>query len=321
MGDQSKIPGIFFLALAAVVVSPFIGYSSSEASLFTSLAEGISLEDFFERRLPRTAIIFFSGAALGLAGLSFQFVFRESFIGPSTAGALGVGSFAIKLASILSVYSVARYLGATLAVGLAAFLLYFLSSRISRPRVLLSGYALLFVFTALSMLLDLNQGIGLSSSLASVLGDAKEVELMPLTVLVLVVVISISLFSLFLDELDLIILGEDLAASRGVEVESFRVRALLVGIVLAGVAVSSIGPVALIGVVAGCLVKKLFNNSFREMLPAAFFIGGTLLLVCDCLSRAVLERFDLPLGAVTVLLLSPAFIWLLQKERRAILPW
>jgi len=79
MDESLKIPGVFFLALGLVLLSPFVGYSYSGEGVFGLLDYSVSVDEFFEERVPRTILVFFSGAGLGLAALCFQLVFRNIF--------------------------------------------------------------------------------------------------------------------------------------------------------------------------------------------------------------------------------------------------
>jgi len=169
--------------------------------------------------------------------------------------------------------------------------------------------------------MDRATNLELDQSLSLVLGDVTTVDLTSLGLLIGLIVICIFQFSLCLEELDLISMGEELAASKGVEVEHFRLRTLVCGSLLTAICGLIVGPIALVGVVAGYAAQKIFNNSFREMVPASFFVGGMVLLLCDLLNRGLLFNFEFPIGLAAVFLLSPLFLYLLYRESRAGLTW
>jgi iron complex transport system permease protein len=114
-----------------------------------------------------------------------------------------------------------------------------------------------------------------------------------------------------LRELDLLSLGDDIAAGRGVEVTRTRRRVFLAASLLVGGVVSICGPIAFVGMMAPHICRLLVGEGHTRLAPASFLFGGTFLVLCDTLARTVIAPAEIPVGVITALLGGPFFLWLL----------
>jgi iron complex transport system permease protein len=117
-------------------------------------------------------------------------------------------------------------------------------------------------------------------------------------------------------QLDLMSLGMEAAASRGVDVQRTEQIALLSASLATGAAVSLAGPVSFIGVVVPHLVRLVTGSDHRVVLPAAALFGAAFLVSCDLLARTAFAPIELPVGIVTALVGAPFFLWLLLRRIR-----
>ena len=114
--------------------------------------------------------------------------------------------------------------------------------------------------------------------------------------------------------LDLISLGADAAAARGVNVLAAERLALAGASLATGAAVSLAGPVGFIGLVVPHLVRLSFGGDNRLVIIGAALAGAGFVIVADTVARTLIAPRELPVGAITVLIGAPLFIYLLKRR-------
>jgi iron complex transport system permease protein len=60
----------------------------------------------------------------------------------------------------------------------------------------------------------------------------------------------------------------------------------------------------------------LVGHDHRYLFPATYFLGGSLLLICDTAARLIPTSAELPVGLITACLGGPFFLWTLLADRR-----
>jgi iron complex transport system permease protein len=128
------------------------------------------------------------------------------------------------------------------------------------------------------------------------------------------IILSFVLFGMLPRPLNLLTLGEDVAASRGVDVGRAQRIAFLSASLATGAAISLAGPIGFIGVVVPHLVRLLVGSDHRVVLPASILFGAAFLVICDLIARTVMAPIELPVGIVTAMVGGPFFIWLLVRR-------
>lgn len=115
----------------------------------------------------------------------------------------------------------------------------------------------------------------------------------------------------------LLSLGSEVAAGLGQRTRRVQITGMIIVIVLAGAAVSAVGPVAFVGLIIPHLTRYLVGVDYRWVIPCSAVLGALLILFADIAARAINPPFETPLGALIALLGVPFFIYLARKERRA----
>jgi iron complex transport system permease protein len=128
------------------------------------------------------------------------------------------------------------------------------------------------------------------------------------------IVAAFAVFAILPRALNLLTMGEDMAASRGVEVVRAQRWAFLSASLATGAAVSLGGPIGFIGIVVPHLVRLLVGADHRLVLPAATLFGAAFLVLCDVIARTVMAPVEIPVGVVTALIGGPFFLWLLVRQ-------
>jgi iron complex transport system permease protein len=115
--------------------------------------------------------------------------------------------------------------------------------------------------------------------------------------------------------LNLLTLGADSAAARGVDVLRTQRIAFLSASLVTGAAVALGGPIGFIGIIIPHLVRLLVGADHRLVLPASAGLGAAFLVMCDVAARTLLSPMELPVGIITAMLGGPFFLWLLVRSR------
>jgi iron complex transport system permease protein len=126
--------------------------------------------------------------------------------------------------------------------------------------------------------------------------------------------LSFVLFALLPRTLNLLTLGDDQAAARGVDVGWAQRLAFLSASLATGAAISMAGPIGFIGIVVPHLVRLLVGADHRIVLPAATLFGAAFLVICDLIARTIMSPVELPVGIVTAMIGGPFFLWLLVRK-------
>ena len=116
-------------------------------------------------------------------------------------------------------------------------------------------------------------------------------------------------------EMDVLLLGEDVARSLGLNAGRSRMVLLAVAAALAGAAVSFAGLLGFVGLIVPHMARRLVGEDSRPLLVASALGGAALLTGCDLLSRLLFAPYELPVGIVLSLGGGPFFLWLLLKQR------
>ncbi|MGE5243443.1 MAG: FecCD family ABC transporter permease [Betaproteobacteria bacterium] len=319
-----------FGALAALtcLLAPLVG--STHISLARALdrsvpfADNVDAQIFFIARLPRVLAAALVGASLAAAGAVFQALLRNPLASADTLGVSGgaaIGAIAaITFHANFTVFGIAPVPIASLAGSLGALVVvYALAAArrrgLSATGLLLAGIALNAFFAAIVLFVQSLASVAdtfrtvrwLMGSL-DIGGYAPIVGALPLVAIAGVAVVSLP------RALDLMSLGSDAAAARGVNVRRTEQVALVSASLATGAAVSVGGPVSFIGIVVPHLVRLIVGSDHRVVLPAAALFGAMFLVGCDLLSRTVFSPIDLPVGIVTAVIGAPFFLWLLVRR-------
>ena len=129
------------------------------------------------------------------------------------------------------------------------------------------------------------------------------------------VVIAFAAFAWLARPLNLLSIGAEAAATRGVNVVRAQRVAFFAASLATGAAVSVGGPIGFVGIIVPHLVRLMVGADHRLVLPAATFFGAAFLVGCDVIARTVLAPIELPVGIITAVIGGPFFLWLLITRR------
>jgi iron complex transport system permease protein len=281
-----------------------------------------------EVRLPRVLAAGIVGAALAMAGLMFQGLFRNPMADPYVIGSSGgailgaaLGIFFFSQVSVLGFSATALLAFAGSAATMA--LVYWLARSGGQTNVvtlLLAGFAVSTMLTNSSYFFELLDGSGGSSSrifiawLHGSVGTPRWTQLVIGGVLVLAS--AVAAFPL-MRRLNTLALGDAYAQQLGLRVEYTRVGIIILGSLLAAVAVSFGGLISFAGLVVPHAARLLLGPDHVRLLPVTALGGAIFLMLADTLARSVIAPSEIPVGILMAFLGAPFFLYLLRNAKRS----
>jgi iron complex transport system permease protein len=275
-----------------------------------------------DARVPRVVAALLAGAALAVAGVVVQAVCRNPLAEPALLGVSG-GAGIAGVAMITLVPTVGAWaLSGSAAVGaLAASALVFgLAARggLATDRLVLIGvgvsYAAMAMITVMVVFTDpWNEAKALTWLAGSTYGRTFP-QVVPVAVVLLV---AVACFVRARDELDLLALDDDTPRVLGVGLGGARLALLTAAAMLTATAVSAIGLLSFVGLVAPHAARALVGSRHVRVLPVAALLGALLVCLADLIGRTVIAPAQLPAGTLTALIGTPYFAWLLWRSRVA----
>ena len=284
-------------------------------------------------RLPRSLTAMLAGAALGIAGLQMQTLFRNPLADPFALGISSGASLGVAIVVLGSGMSVATVFGAStglagdallIAAAIAGALVVLavvlaVSARVASPAtVLILG--LMFGYTVSAIVTVL---VGLSSperlmELAQWgFGSFSGVTWQRLSLFAPITLLGLGLAAATTKQLNALLLGENYARSMGVAVRRARLLTMFGASLLGAVVTAFCGPIAFLGIAVPHLCRGLLGTSnHRVLVPAVVLLGGAVALVAQIVSLIPGSAGVLPLNAVTSIIGAPVVVAILLRTRR-----
>lgn len=273
-------------------------------------------------RLPRTLLAAVIGATFGLAGASLQGLLRNPlaepslFGAPQAAAAAAAATMAFGLAPALSIaVPIAGIAGAMLSVGA---LIAIAGRHASLTVTLLAGLALASLAGAgIALILNLAPNPYIALEIAFwLLGSLRDRSMAHVWLAAPFMVVAWVLLLSNARAFRLLTLGEDAAASLGVNIARTRIS-VVVGTALGiGAAVSVAGSISFVGLMAPHLVRRFYGfDPARILIPSAL-AGAALLIASDIVVRLVSGAVEIKIGVLTALIGVPFFLAMIFRERR-----
>jgi iron complex transport system permease protein len=326
----ATIGGFGALLLAVMLVAPLAGTARiSLARAFDRsqpFADNVDAQIFFIARLPRVVGAALVGGSLAAAGVVFQALLRNPLAAPETLGVsigASVGAvLAITLLPDAAIAGVSAVPLASFAGSLGALaVVYALATARSRgmsSTVLLLGGVVLTSFlgamiTLIQYLADFSQTFRTVRWLMGSLDIGSYAAIAAALVPLAIAAVG---YATLPRALDLLSLGPEAAAARGVDVARAERVALVSASLSTGAAVSLSGPIGFVGIVVPHLVRLIVGAEHRLVLPASALFGAAFLIGCDLVARTAFAPLELPVGIVTAMIGGPFFLWLLLRRAR-----
>jgi iron complex transport system permease protein len=310
--------------VTVILICPTLGQTYTPWTLlFSSDSNELGREILIKTRIPRMLLGMLVGASLAVSGAVFQSIFRNALATPFTLGTASGGSFgaviAIKMGLDFNAYGFSSVtLMAFAGSFLSLLLVYWLSRHrggITTSTMLLAGVTVGFFFNALGMFV--HYMMDYTQSYRVVIWTMGSLDITDYSAIVRIAPLILASLAgtLFLGKnLNQLCLGEDIARTRGVNVERSKKAAFLLTSLMIGASVSVAGPIGFVGLIVPHALRLVIGADYRILLPASMLAGSAFLVASDTVARLVILPSELPVGVVTSLVGGPFFLWLLLRK-------
>ncbi|MDJ1156648.1 iron ABC transporter permease [Chelatococcus sp. SYSU_G07232] len=322
---------IALLLAASLVADMMIGparYGVSEVLSALARPDSVPVQTrvvIWDIRLPVALMAVVVGAALSVAGAQMQTILNNPLASPFTLGISAAAGFGASLALVFGVAIVPSALefvvplnAFVVAMG-AAMLIHLLSQRqgVTTETVVLLGIALVFTFNALLALLQFfasEQALG--AVVFWMMGSLGKATWSKLAMTAGVLALCLPLFARRAWALTALRLGDEKAASFGVDTRRLRLETMMLVSLAAAVPVAFVGTIGFVGLVGPHIARILIGEDQRYFLPASALAGALMLSASSVVSKSLIPGLIFPISIVTALVGVPFFFSLILTNRR-----
>lgn len=328
--------GLVVVAAVAVAYGPVAIPLESVAKIIASRLPGVAVTTtwtpawdaiVWDIRLPRVVLAGLVGAALALAGATYQAVFRNPLADPyllGVASGAGLGA-SIAIATSLSVsyyhfspLTLMAFAGALLAAGLA-YSLARVGRMVPLTTLILAGVAIGSLASAGTSFVLMTNGERALSILAWLMGGFGTSNWEKAWLVWPYLAPAAAVILMHGRTLNIMQLDEEQAQQLGVNVEQVKLLLISAATLTTAAAVSVSGIIGFVGLIVPHTVRLLWGADHRHLLPLSMTAGAAFLILADLLARSVMPPQEVPVGIITALCGAPFFLYLLRQRRRAIL--
>jgi iron complex transport system permease protein len=324
---MAMIVGLGVVALLIVIVASLIlgtvGISPWDAikAVFGRGDEPVTILLIREFRLPRVLVGALVGAQLAVSGAILQAVTRNALAAPSIVGISAGAGLAAVIAAVMipsatvTVIAVLAFFGALIA-GAVVYLLAW-KDGISPERLALTGIAVTAILAAFitAIVTFFADNSNVQAALVWLTGTVYGRGWEEFRLLVPWFIGGLGAALLLAPKLNVLILGDKVAASLGMRVELARATFIALAIGLASSAVAVAGLVSFVGLVIPHIVRLLFGSDQRVVIPLSAVGGAILMMIADDIARTAFGVTEMPAGLLTALIGAPYFIFLIARRR------
>lgn len=324
---------LYFTFLTLLVVGLFItdltwgsiSISFDEIiAVFQGDGEHIYEEVLLNFRLPKALTAVITGAALSVAGLMMQTLFRNALAEPYILGVSSGASLGVALVTMASGFLPAFLMNSGWATIIAAIiggasvliLVLGVSFRIqSAVSLLIVGIMFgTLAGAVVNVLQNFSDPDAVKLFVMWTFGSLSAVTWTYMQVLYPVIIVGLVIAMLLHKRLDVLLLGDNYARGLGISVIQTRFLIILATGLLAGGITAFTGPIAFVGVAIPHIARGLFKTSVhRILIPATILCGAVLLLACDIISQ--LPTYTLPINTISSLFGAPIILWIILKKK------
>lgn len=322
--SRTRIVAAFVLIVALIVITFIVSLMSGSIdisireiweSVFGKISQNVGV--VYDVRLPRLLIALLAGASLAVSGTLLQAVMKNPLTDP---GIIGISSAAALMAAIISgffpmlFYSIPIF---ALIGGIIAYLLIYTiawDGGVQPVRLILVGVALNLIFMGLTqaILSFGGGGANLTQTQSIVNGSITQKTWSDVRLLSVYTIIALALAVLVFRKCNLLLLDDRTARGLGVNVDRDRLVVAIIGIVLASVATSIVGPIGFVGLLVPHIGRMIVGAGHGALIPFSALAGAWLLLFSDTVGRVIAYPFEIPAAILMSIIGGPFFIVLLK---------
>ena len=275
-------------------------------------------------RVPRILTAFIVGAGLTLCGILMQALTKNPLADPyvlgisqgASAGAVSVIMYGYL--SFLGGYGtmVGAFLGAVISI-ILALRIATIRNKVTATQLVLAGIAVSAFFGAITNFMIYHTKTGsdkVKTATYWMMGSLNGASWDKLKYASIAFVICMLMILALTRNLDVLLLGDDVAVTVGVDTDKLKLIIIAVATLLTGVIVSVSGTIGFVGLTIPHITRSIVGTKHSRLIPASVLVGGTFLVVADIISRVIVAPEELPIGVVSAFFGAPFFLYLIRRS-------
>jgi len=325
---------IFIILLATSIGSVSIPVGTT-ASILADKLPGIDILQTWsdtsativlDIRLPRVILAGLVGAALAIAGATYQGLFRNPLADPYLIGVAQGASLGAVIGFLMPMaWNVAAFgaipIFAFIGAIVSTTIVYLLARRgktLPVTTLILAGVALSALLSSVVSYLVIFSGSKLHSIIFWLMGSFSGAQWSEVLVVLPYVVVGTTIIIIFARMLNVMQLDEEQAQQLGVNVETLKIILLAAATLITAASVSFVGTIGFVGIIIPHTVRLIWGADHRYLLPLSIMTGAIFMILTDLISRTVMAPTEIPIGVITAICGAPFFLYLLRRRTKAI---
>ncbi len=292
------------------------------ASIFVGPVGDVDWNIIWQLRLPRVLLAVIVGFGLATAGAVLQGVLRNPLADPFILGTSSAATAGVMVAGLVGLRSgpYAIYLFALAFALLSILLVYKIAQTQGKTPVqtlILAGVIVSLFFNAWVFVFFSVFHREEHNVLFFLLGTLTEGEALKISVSSLLILVGVAVSWILSRDLNLLTQGEEAAFHLGLRVEVSKKVLFATASMMVAAAVAVAGMIGFVGLIIPHMMRMMTGPNHKTLIPASALGGATFLVLADALARTVYAPLEIPVGAITALIGSPYFVYLLRNRQRA----
>jgi iron complex transport system permease protein len=284
-----------------------------------------SVSILWNLRLPRAVLAFIVGGALSVSGAVMQSVLKNPLassytLGVSSGASLGAGivillGITIPFAQMMTL----PLMGFLFGLGTILLSISFASRvdrRMENNTIILTGMVFSLFTNAIITLMSALSREHMQRLIFWQMGSFSMKDWIAVQILAPVAIVGVLFVTHYSRELDIMTFGEEQAQTIGINLKRTKWILLVTSAALTGSAISFVGVIGFVDLVAPHIVRKIFGSPHRYVIPMSAVFGGAFMVMCDLAARTVISPQELPVGAVTAIIGAPFFAYIYFSKRK-----
>ena len=274
----------------------------------------------FNIRLPRILVVMLVGAALAVAGASYQGMFKNPLTSPDLLGASAGASLGACIALLLGLAGEYvqgfAFVGGLLAVGMAVWLNRMVDYDPTLGLVLAGILVSTLFQSGMSMVKFMaDSDDKLPTITFWLMGSFAQVNLQDLAMIILPMLVGFAILLSQSWKLNVLSFGDEEARAMGVNTQRTRLLVIFASTLITSISVAVAGIVGWIGLVIPHLARAIVGPNYKVLLPTSMFVGAVYLLIVDNIARLV-AAVEIPIGILTAILGVPFFVVIFKHNMK-----
>jgi len=277
-------------------------------------------------RLPRIILAGLVGAALAIAGATYQGLFRNPLADPYLIGVAQGASLGAVIGFLLpfnwhgmgfGIIPLLAFTGALISVAIV-YSLARVGKTLPVTTLILAGVALGALWGSIVSYLIITSGEKMHGILFWLMGSFALSDWSEVKIVLPYVVVGVAVILLYSRSLNIMQLDEEQAQQLGINVEKVKLILLAAATLITAAAVSFVGTIGFVGIIIPHAVRLIWGPDYRFLLPLSLISGALFLILADLVARTVLAPTEIPIGVITAVCGAPFFLYLLRSKKRAV---